>query len=183
MTVADRTSVDFHLPRALEILERTPGVFRALLTGLSDDWTRGDEGPDTFSARENLAHLVHADRSNWIVRARIILAGEGDRTFGAFDRFGHRALSAGMGVAELLDAFEAVRRENLATLRGWNLTEVELGLEGVHPALGPITLRQLVATWVAHDLSHLSQTARVLARQYRDTVGPWRTYLTIMDRP
>lgn len=174
--------MQFELTHALEVLERTPGTFRALLGGLSEPWTAPNEGPDTFSARDNLGHLVHAERTNWMPRARVILAQGPDRRFGPFDRFGHYEESRGKGVAELLDEFAALRAESLAELRGWGLSERELALEGEHPALGPITLRQLLATWVAHDLGHVAQTARVLAKQYREAVGPWRAYLPVLDR-
>ena len=174
--------MELQLPRALEILERTPGVFRALLGGLPEAWTAPDEGPDTFSAFDNVGLLIHGERTDWIPRARIILAQGTDRTFAPYDRFAQKRESAGKTLAELLDDFERLRAGNLATLRGWELTERELGLEGEHPALGTVTLRQLLATWVAHDLGHLAQTSRVLAKQYRDEVGPWRAYLPVLDR-
>ena len=174
--------MDFQLPRALELLERTPATFRALLDGLADDWTMPNEGPDTFSAFDNLGHLVHGERTDWIPRARIILAQGPERTFAPFDRFAQYHESRGKTVAELLDEFARLRAENVATLRGWSLGERELALEGEHPALGRVTLRQLLATWVAHDLGHLAQTSRVMAKQYREAVGPWRQYLPILDR-
>jgi hypothetical protein len=174
--------MDFQLPRALEILERTPATFRALLGGLSDDWTAPNEGPETFSAFDNLGHLIHGERTDWIPRARIILAQGANRTFEPYDRFAQYRESAGKRVAELLDEFARLRAENLVTLRGWSLGERELALEGEHPALGRVSLRQLLATWVAHDLGHLAQTSRVMAKQYRDAVGPWRQYLPVLDR-
>jgi DinB superfamily len=174
--------MDFQLSHAIEVLERTPATFRALLGGLSDAWTEPDEGPDTFSAWDNLAHLVHAERVDWMPRARVILAQGADRRFEAFDRLAHREESRGRSVAELLDEFARLRAENLAALRGWALSERELALAGEHPALGPVTLRQLLATWVAHDLGHVAQTSRVMAKQYRDAVGPWRAFLPVMDR-
>lgn len=174
--------MQFELNRALEVLERTPATFRALLGELSDAWTLPNEGPDTFSPWDNVGHLVHAERTNWIPRARVILEQGPDRAFPPFDRFGHYRESEGRSMAELLDAFDALRRENLATLHGWRLTERELALTGEHPAFGSVTLAQLLSTWVAHDLSHLAQTARVLAKQYREAVGPWREYLPIMNR-
>jgi hypothetical protein len=174
--------MDFQLPRALEILERTPAAFRALLGGLPEAWTAPNEGPDTFSAFDNLGHLIHGERTDWIPRARIILAQGQDRTFERYDRFAQLRESQGKTAAQLLDELARLRAENVATLRGWQLTERELALEGLHPELGPVTLRQLLATWVAHDLGHLAQTSRVLAKQYRDAVGPWRAYLPVLDR-
>ena len=172
----------FDLTHALEVLERTPGTFRALLGGLSEAWTTPNEGPETFSAWDNVGHLVHAERTNWIPRARVILEQGADRRFPPFDRFGHYRESAGKSMAELLDEFERLRAVNLETVRGWRLTEAELALEGEHPAFGPVTLAQLLSTWVVHDLGHVAQTARVLAKQYREAVGPWREYLPVLTR-
>jgi uncharacterized damage-inducible protein DinB len=174
--------MDFQLPRALEVLERTPGAFRALLGGLPDEWTRANEGPETFSAFDNLGHLVHGERVDWIPRARIILTEGPSRTFDPYDRFAQQRESEGKDVAALLDEFQALRAANLATLRGWELTARELAMEGTHPAFGRVTLAQLLATWVAHDLGHLAQVSRVMAKQYREAVGPWRAYLPILDR-
>jgi hypothetical protein len=174
--------MDFHVNHAIDVLERTPATFRALLGGLADAWTQADEGPETFSAFDNLGHLVHGERTDWIPRARLILAQGEHRRFEPYDRFAQRRESAGKTAADLLDEFARLRSGNLEVLRGWRLTDVELALEGEHPALGPVTLRQLLATWVAHDLGHIAQTARVLAKQYRDAVGPWRAYLPVLDR-
>ncbi len=172
----------FDLDRAFEVLEATPETFRALMTDLSEDWTAPNEGPDTFSAWDNLGHLVHAERANWIPRARLILVGDPSGRFSPFDRFAHHRESRGKSVGDLLDEFTNLRVENLATVRGWDLTERELGLEASHPELGRVALRQLLATWVAHDLGHLAQSARVMAKQYREAVGPWREYLPVLNR-
>ncbi|MCC6987976.1 MAG: DinB family protein [Acidobacteria bacterium] len=174
--------MDFDPSHAVAILERTPAVFRALLAGLPDAWITPTEGPETFSAFDNLGHVIHGERADWIPRARIILAQNASRTFEPYDRFAQVRESAGKTVAHLLDEFAALRAQNLETLRGWNLTDEQLALQGEHPALGTVTLRQLLSTWVAHDLGHLAQTSRVMAKQYRDAVGPWRAYLPIMDR-
>ena len=174
--------MEFDLARTLAILERTPATFRALLGGLPDELARANEGPDTFSPFDNLGHLIHGERTDWIPRARIVLAQGAERTFAPYDRFAQYRESQGRSVAELLGELDRLRGENLATLRGWKLTERELALEGMHPALGPVTLRQLLATWAAHDLGHVAQTARVLAKQYREAVGPWRAYLPVLDR-
>lgn len=174
--------MQFQLTQALEVLERTPATLRALLGGLPEAWTAPDEGPETFSAFANVGHLLHGERTDWIERARIILEQGENRRFEPFDRFAHQRDGRGRSLAELLDEFARLRAENLSTLRGWRIGERELSLEGEHPALGTVTLRQLLATWVAHDLGHLAQTARVMAKQYRDEVGPWRQYLPILDR-
>jgi hypothetical protein len=172
----------FDLDEGIAILERTPGTFRALLAGLPEAWTGTNEGENTFSAFDNVGHLIHGERTDWMARARIILEQGANRRFEKYDRFAQVRESAGKSLAELLDEFEKLRAENLVTLRGWNLTERELELAGEHPELGPVTLRQLLATWVAHDLGHIAQTARVLAKRYREDVGPWRAYLPVLDR-
>jgi hypothetical protein len=171
----------FDLAEALAVLERTPATLRALLSGLPPDWTTADEGPDTFTAADNLGHLIGGEETDWIPRARIILAQGAQRRFTPFDRFGFRKLQ-GRPLAELLDRFASLRAGNLATVRGWNLTADQLRLEGEHPDLGRVTLEQLLATWVVHDLGHLAQIARVMAKRYRVDVGPWRAYLPILDR-
>lgn len=174
--------MSFDLSEGIAVLERTPVTLRALLSGLPESWITTDEGPGTFSPFENVGHLIHGERTDWIPRARIILAQKSDRRFQPYDRFAQRRESQGKSLADLLDEFDRLRSENLATLRSWDLTGRELALEGEHPELGPVTLRQLLATWVAHDLGHLAQTARVMAKRYRQDVGPWRAYLPILDR-
>jgi hypothetical protein len=174
--------VPFDLSYGIAVLERTPATLRALLAGLPDAWITTNEGPDTFSPFDNVGHLVHGERTDWIPRARIILAQGAHRRFETYDRFAQVRESKGKSLAQLLDEFAALRAENLATLRGWRLTDGQLALEGEHPELGPVTLRQLLATWVAHDLGHVAQTSRVMAKQYRDAVGPWRAYLPVLDR-
>lgn len=174
--------MDFDLAAGTAILERTPHTLRAMLAGLPPAWTDATEGPDTWSPYVIVGHLIHGERADWIPRAQIILAQGPDRRFKPFDRFAQFRESQRKTLAELLDEFARLRAESLATLAGWRLTEDQLALEGEHPEFGPVTLRQLLATWVAHDLGHVAQTARVLAKQYRDAVGPWRAYLPVMDR-
>lgn len=166
----------------IAVLERTPAVFRALLADLPPAWINCDEGPDTFSPFDNLGHLIHGERTDWIPRARIILAQGANRTFEPYDRFAQKRASAGKSIAQLLDEFAQLRAENLRTLRGWSLTEAQFDLVGEHPALGSVTLRQLLASCVAHDLGHIAQTTRVMAKRYREAVGPWRQYLPVLDR-
>ena len=174
--------MSFQLNDAIAVLERTPGTLRALLGGLPDGWIACNEGPETFSPFDNLGHLVHGERTDWIPRARIILEQGSNRRFEPYDRFAQVHESAGKSLAQLLDDFAHLRAGNLDTLRGWNLTDQHLALEGEHPSLGPVTLRQLLSTWVAHDLGHVAQTSRVMAKRYREAVGPWRAYLPILDR-
>lgn len=172
----------FELATGIAVLERTPGALRALLEGLPSDWTDATEGTDTWSPWVVVGHLIHGERTDWIPRAGIILAQGADRRFAPYDRFAQFRESRGKSLAELLDEFARLRARNLATLAGWQLGEHQLALEGEHPDFGPVTLRQLLATWVAHDLGHVAQVARVMAKQYREAVGPWRGYLPIMDR-
>ena len=174
--------MDFDLTTGIAVLERTPHALRALLAGLPPAWTDATEGPETWSPYVVIGHLIHGERTDWIPRARIILAQGSQRRFTPYDRFAQFRESQGKSLADLLDELARLRAENLATLAGWRLTEAQLGLDGEHPDFGPVTLRQLLATWVAHDLGHVAQTARVMAKQYRDAVGPWRAYLPVMDR-
>ena len=174
--------MDFDLTTGIAVLERTPHTLRAMLAGLPSTWTDGTEGPETWSPYDIVGHLIHGERTDWIPRAQIILAQGASRRFTPFDRFAQFHESQGKSLAGLLDELARLRAENLVTLAGWRLTDAQLAMEGEHPALGPVTLRQLLAAWVAHDLGHVAQTARVMARQYREAIGPWREYLTIMDR-
>src|SRR5690349_3907934 len=174
--------MDFDLPTGIVVLERTPRTLRAMLAGLPAAWFDATEGPETWSPYVVVGHLIHGERADWIPRARIILEQGPNRRFTPFDRFAQLRESAGKTLGELLDEFTLLREESLVTLRGWRLTEAQLSLEGEHPEFGAVTLRQLLATWVAHDLSHVAQISRVMAKQYRDAVGPWRKYLPIMDR-
>lgn len=174
--------MEFDLAAAAPVLERTPGALRALLAGLPPAWTDADEGPETWSPYVVVGHLAHAERTDWIPRARVILAQGADRRFPPFDRFAQLRAGRARPLPELLDEFAQLRAESLATLAGWRLTDAQLALEGEHPEFGRVTLRQLLATWVAHDLGHLAQVARVMAKQYRDAVGPWRAYLRVLDR-
>jgi hypothetical protein len=168
----------FSLDEALAILERTPRALAALLSGLPRAWTEATEGDGTWSPREILAHLVHGERTDWIPRARIILAhGEG-RPFDPFDREGHASLPA--DPAALLAEFASARAESVAALRAMRLSEKDLDRAGRHPAFGRVTLRQLLATWVVHDLGHLRQAARVMAKRYGEDVGPWIAYLPVL---
>lgn len=174
--------MDFDVENGAAVLERTPRILRLMLSGLSSAWIDGNEGAETWSPYDNVGHLVHGEKTDWIQRAEIILAHGENRKFKPFDRTAQFRESAGKSLDDLLDEFDRVRAENVATLRRWRLTDEQLGLEGEHPAFGLVTLRQLLSTWVAHDLGHIQQISRVMAKQYRDAVGPWRAYLPVMDR-
>lgn len=168
------------LQNTLALLERTPKALDALLRGLPDMWTRQGEGEKTWSAFDVVGHLLHLDTNLWMPRARRIVVEGESQPFEGFDRWGHVQLVEGMTLTELLDAFGARRTENLWELRGWGLETEDLEKRGTHPALGPITLRQLLATWAAHDLNHLHQVARVMAHQYREEVGPYAALMGVM---
>jgi len=174
--------MNFELSQGIAVLGHTPTTLRGLLADLGPEWTDATEGPDTWSPFDNLGHLLHGERTDWITRAQIILAQGPDRRFTPFDREGMRRESKGKTLAQLLDEFEKARAESLRVLRGWKLRDEQLELRGVHPAFGEVTLRQLLATWVVHDLGHIAQVARVMAKQYREAIGPWRQYLPIVDR-
>jgi hypothetical protein len=164
------------------VLERTPGVLRALLLDLPSAWADGTEGPGSWSPAMVVEHLAGEERANWIPRARSILEPGGPRALPAIDRVAPATRGDPRALAMLLEEFFVLRRENLSAVASWRLTQDDLEREGEHPEFGRVTLGQLLATWVAHDLSHLAQIARVMAKQQREAVGPWRAYLPIMDR-
>ena len=167
------------LDDALAILERTPASLRALLDGLPETWVRASEGDGTWSPYDVIGHLIHGERTDWIPRARHILAGE-TRAFEPFDRTAQFTKSQGKSLGELLATFAALRRENVAALVGMKLTDDDLGRRGLHPELGDVTLGQLLATWVVHDLDHVAQVARTMAKMYTKVTGPWSAYLSIL---
>jgi hypothetical protein len=169
----------FKLDDALAVLERTPASLSALLAGLPDTWARATEGEGTWSPYDVIGHLIHGELTDWMPRARHILAGE-SRPFEPFDRAAQFTESRGKSLCELLKTFADLRRENVSALAGMNLTEDDFGRTGLHPALGEVTLGQLLATWVVHDLDHVAQVARTMAKVYADAVGPWQAYLSIL---
>ena len=170
----------FDLERAVAVLERTPATLDALLRDLPDDWSRANEGPQTFSPYDVVGHLIHGERTDWMVRARIILEHGEARPFERYDRLAQFRDSAGRGLGTLLDEFARLRRDNLAALRGLKLSAKDLDRRGTHPVLGTVTLRQLLAAWAVHDLTHLHQVSRTLAHQYQDEVGPWKVFLGVL---
>lgn len=177
----DRTRRPLVMEEAVAILARTPATLDALLRGLPEGFVIAHEGGETWSPFDVIGHLIHGERTDWVPRARIILEQGEARPFDKFDRLAQFAESKGRTLASLLDEFAALRGENLRELAALRLTDGDLDRRGRHPELGGVTLRQLLATWVAHDLDHVMQIARVLARQYTDEVGPWRAYLRIIS--
>lgn len=173
-------SLSFDLAVSIDVLRRTPATLQALLADLDERLVRGTEGPDTFSPFDVVGHLIDSEETNWIPRARIILARGPDLRFEPYDRFRHRTRNAGRSLASLLDELARLRGANLKLLESWKLGEKELDLPGEHPSLGPVTLRQLFAAWVVHDLGHIAQTARAMAKQYRGEVGPWVSFLPVL---
>jgi hypothetical protein len=165
------------------VLERTPSTLRALLEGLPTPWLLRHEGKGTFGPNEVLGHLIHGEKTDWVPRIKQILESEDARPFVPFDRRGFPAGLAQEPIADLLREFEQLRKANLAFLASLSLTPSQLGLKGLHPELGSVTLGQLLATWVVHDLNHVAQVARVLSRRYETAVGPWKPYLGILGRP
>jgi len=180
-TQIDRTRRQFALNEAVAILSRTPAVLDALLRGLPDGFIHGNEGGDTWSPFDVVGHLIHGEQTDWVPRAAIIREHGESKPFAKFDRFAQFKASEGRTLASLLDEFAALRQDKLQELAAMNLTDADLDRRGRHPELGVVTLRQLLATWVAHDLDHLMQLSRVLARQYSDEVGPWRAYLRVIS--
>ena len=177
----DRTRRPFVVEEAVAILARTPATLDALLRGLPEGWLAAHEGGETWSPFDVVGHLIHGERTDWMPRARTILEHGEARPFDPFDRFAQFALSEGRTLGSLLDEFAALRQDNVRDLTALALTPADLDRRGRHPSLGVVTLRQLLATWVAHDLDHIVQVSRVLARQYSGEVGPWRAYLRIIS--
>src|SRR6202040_2414387 len=171
----------FNLAEAIALLTRTPATLDAMLRGLPDIWVRGNEGKDTWSAFDIVGHLVFGERIDWMPRVRIILENGEARPFDPFDRFAQLKESQNKSLEQLLDDFPRLRRENLAALQALNLQHEDLTRRGRHPALGVVTLSELLATWAVHDLNHVHQLSRVMAHQYRDAVGPWSAYLGVLQ--
>jgi hypothetical protein len=168
------------LPQTIELLARTPATLNVFLRELPDSLTRQNEGGDTWSAYDIVGHLVYAERTDWMPRVKIVLQFGETRAFEKFDRLGQTRESQGKSLGQLLDKFAHEREENLAELRALNLQKDDLDRRGRHPSLGIVTLSQLLATWAAHDLTHLHQLSRIMAHQYREAVGPWNLYLGVM---
>jgi len=168
------------LQHTISLLAHTPAALNSLLRDLPDAWTQRNEGEETWSAFDVIGHLIHAERTDWMARAKRILEFGDTRAFDPFDRWGQARESQGKSLAQLLDEFARLRSENLAELRAMNLKPADFARPGLHPSLGEVTLSQLLATWAAHDLTHLHQISRIMAHQYREAVGPWSAYLGVM---
>jgi hypothetical protein len=172
---------EFNLGDAVAVLTRTPATLNALLRGMPDIWVRRNEGGDTWSAFDIVGHLIVGERTDWMPRARIVLENGEARPFDRFDRFAQIGESQGRSLDQLVDDFSRLRGENLTALQALNLQPPDLARRGTHPELGVVTLSELLATWAVHDLTHLHQLSRVMAHQYRGTVGPWTAYLGVMQ--
>lgn len=173
--------MQFHLEEALEVLTQTPSVLSALLRGKSAAWLNCRRSPEAFSPVDVLGHLMHGELTDWIPRARIILDYQEKRTFDPFDRFAFQPLIAGKSADELLDEFAALRSRSLQALRDLGVGEQHFNLPGMHPELGPVTMGNHLANWAVHDLGHIAQIVKTMACEYRDAVGAWRAYTTILD--
>lgn len=173
--------MEHNLSDTIALLTRTPSTLNALLRDLPDTWTHSNEGENTWNALEVIGHLIHGERTDWMPRVELILGSWEARTFEPFDMRGHVREIQGKSLTQLLDEFARARAESLTALRALNLTQDDLDRRGLHPALGSVTLSQLLATWAAHDLTHVHQISRLMAHQYRDAVGPWSKYLGVLQ--
>jgi hypothetical protein len=172
--------MQFSLEKSIEILSNTPAAVKSLLGNLSEEWTLNKDNSEDWSPFVVIGHYIHAEETDWIPRARIILQQD-PRPFEPFDRFAQFELSKGKTLGELLDTFARLRQKNLATLKSWNLTGDQLQLTGIHPELGVVTLEQLFSTWVVHDLTHIRQIVTMLAKKYSENVGEWKAFLSILQ--
>jgi hypothetical protein len=171
--------MNFHVDKSIEILERTPSVLKCMLSGLSTDWTSANEGAGTWSAYDIIGHLIHGELTDWIPRADLILSG--NKKFNPFDRLAQFEESKGKSLEDLLAEFEEIRKANIRRLVEFDITTEDLAETGIHPEFGEVTLSQLLATWAVHDLTHIAQISRVMAKQYKEAVGPWVAYLRILQ--
>ncbi len=172
--------MNFDLNKSIEILERTPLVIEALLSNVSDEWTMHNEGGESWSAYDVVGHLIHGEKTDWVQRLEIILSDEGTKKFQPFDRFAQFTESKGKNLQQLIQEFKTVRTENLSVLKSKQLQVVDFDKTGIHPVFGEVSLRNLLSTWAVHDLSHLAQINRVMAKQYSSEVGPWKEFLPIL---
>lgn len=171
----------FTIKQSVEVLERTPAVLKTLLSNLSDDWTMNNEGPDTFSPFDVVGHLLHGEKTDWTVRTTMILEHGLNKTFEPYDRFAQYEESKGKSLEQLLDEFEHLRRQNVHWLKSLHLTEEDFEKKGMHPSLGEVSLKNLLSTWVVHDLTHIAQITRVMAKQYSEEMGPWKEFFRILN--
>ena len=172
--------MDFQILQVLEVLSQTPATVRSMLGNLSDEWIFASADENDWSAFDIIGHFIHGEETDWIPRAEIILAQGENIAFEPFDRFAQFEISKGKTISDLLQTFADLRRKNIEILKSWNLTKEQLSFKGVHPELGEVTLEQLLATWMVHDLTHIRQIATVLAKQQSENVGAWKAYLSIL---
>lgn len=173
--------MQFELNKAISILERTPAILTAYLGELSPDWTHQNEGGETWSAYDIVGHLIHGEITDWIPRTKVILSNNTDKRFVEFDRFAQFKNSKGKSLQQLLSEFTELRKENIRQLKSFDISNKQLELEGIHPEFGKVNLQQLLSTWTVHDLGHIAQISRVMAKQYKKAAGPWLKYLTILN--
>ena len=173
--------MEFKLEQALEILERTPTVIALFLKNIDSNWVNSNEGNDSWSPYDIVGHYIHGEKTDWIPRMNIILHDD-DKHFIPFDRFAQFNDSEGKTISELLDEFKKLREKNIQSLKAAALTENHLSQKGIHPQFGEVSLRELLAAWVVHDLAHINQVARVMAKQYKEAIGPWKAYMNIVNR-
>lgn len=172
----------YNIHTSIQILERTPVVIESLLKGISKEWSAHNEGPDTWSPYDVVGHLIHGETTDWITRMEIILGSQADKKFKPFDRFAQFEDSKGKTLPQLIAEFKRLRKKNIAILKRKKLKPADLKKTGIHPKFGTVTLEQLLSTWTVHDLSHIVQIARVMAKQYSQEVGPWKEYLPLLSK-
>ena len=173
--------MDFQMNAAIQVLQRTPDVLSAMLRGLDEEWTHTNEGGDTWTAYDIIGHYIHGEKTDWITRTRILLSDAEQKAFTPFDRFAQFNNSKGQSLEALLDEFKLLRQQNLEELNKVTFTEQLLDRTAIHPKFGTVTLRQLLAAWVVHDLTHIYQVTRVMAKQYDAAVGPWKEFLGVLN--
>ena len=173
--------MNFKIDKTIEILERTPEILIVMLQGISPEWTTNNEGGETWNAYDIIGHLIHGEKTDWIPRMEIILSSKQDKTFVPFDRFAQFENSKGKSLAQLLAEFKTLRQKNMELLHSKKLTENDLTATGIHPAFGEVTLAQLLSAWTVHDLNHIAQISRVMAKHYKVDTGPWVEYLSILQ--
>ncbi|HEX5154377.1 MAG TPA: DinB family protein [Parafilimonas sp.] len=173
--------MEYDIVKSLEILERTPAVLHTLLSGIDNEWVTNNEGPDTFSPYDVIGHLVHGEKTDWTARIKRILEYGTSKSFDSFDRFAMYEESRGKTMQQLLNEFEDIRKQNIIWFKLLDLQQTDYDKKGMHPKLGEVTLRNLLATWVVHDLTHIAQITRVMAKQYKAEIGPWVEFFRILN--
>jgi hypothetical protein len=173
--------MNFTIEKSIDVLERTPNVLISMLENISSEWTTNNEGGETWSVYNIIGHLIHGEKTDWVSRIDIILSGKSDKTFEPFDRFAQFEESKGKSLLQLLNEFKRLRKQNIEYLHSKKISNKNLEEKGIHPAFGEVTLSQLLSAWTVHDLNHISQISRVMAKQYKEEVGPWIEYLRILQ--